>query len=195
MRPRIDSILTGVARARRFATLAARGLGRDITVAARSAVRLSLARHLAANVRRAWLWSDPEWSERLFECMAPSPEELAVLERERRERENARARLAVDGPAVYEGEVKARVAYRGIRLADHEQRPDVCYWLCDVLGLDGWAGDHVRARISVELVGDPSSDTPANAGRAAAEAEQPGGKPLEEQQEQTKEEPDEHEPA
>jgi hypothetical protein len=115
MLPRTESVLARALRVRRFATLAVRWVGRDITVAARSAVRLSLVRHLAANVRRAWLWSDPEWSERLFERMAPSSEELAVLERERRERENTRARLAVTGPAVYEGEVKARVAYRGIR--------------------------------------------------------------------------------
>jgi hypothetical protein len=129
--------------------------------------------------------------------MAPSPEELAVLEGERRERENTRARLAVDGPAVYEGKVESRVAYRGIRLADREERRDLDDWLCDVLGLDGWAGDHVRARISVELVGDPSSDTPANAGRAAAEPEQAAGERPGEQERtnNVKEEPDEHDPA
>ena len=64
--------------------------------------------------------------------------------------------------------------------------------------LDGWAGsDSVRARISVELVDDPSSDTPASAGRAAADAEQAvGERPGEQEQTNNlKEEPDEHDPA
>jgi hypothetical protein len=71
------------------------------------------------------------------------------------------------------------------------------HWLCDVLGLEGWAGDSVHARICVELVDDPTvSDPGEHKRRAAADAEQTDGEPSEEQEEQTsvKEEPDERHP-
>ena len=94
-----------------------------------------------------------------------------MLEQARREREKARARLAVAGPAVYEGVVGARVAYRGITLVEPGEPVDVSDWLCDVLGLDCWAGDSARARITVELADDLASATPVSASAAALSAE------------------------
>ncbi len=147
-----------VARVRRFVTVAAGELRWEAGRAFREALRFNLARRLAKTLQRAWITSDPDWIERLT-MVGESPEEEARRAAARQERALARARLAVDGPVVYAGELRARVANRGVVLADHPRRPGVRHWLCDELGLDGYYGDSVSARLSVELINSEPGDS------------------------------------
>jgi len=144
-------------RLRRFGCFAAKGLGHDLRVALRSAARFSFVRHLLRNVRSAWIRSDPDWVRRLQESFTPTAEQRDAAERARREREQSRAQRAAQGPAVYHGEVVARVAGRGIVLSEHPQRAHLDDWVAETLALDTYVGDHVRARISVELLCDDLS--------------------------------------
>ena len=64
-----------------------------------------------------------------------------------------------DVSPVLGGGLRVRVAGRGVRLADHPRQPDLEYWLTDELGLDDYAGDYARARITVELLEDDAGDT------------------------------------
>lgn len=151
-----------VARLRRFVPAAARGMRRDVRARLRVAWRFPTVRLAAANVRRAWVRSDPAWMEHWLARIEPSPEELGRRAELERERMATRARLAHTGPAVYAGVLEARVAGRGVRMVDRRGQPDVQDWLCDVLGLDGHHGDSVRARLCVELLlDDPPLDTDA----------------------------------
>ena len=69
----------------------------------------------------------------------------------------ARERLSV-APAVYDGEIETRVVCRGVVLTGLPGRLDVTDWLCEVLGLDGYLGDHAVTRLTVELLDDEPVD-------------------------------------
>ncbi len=145
-------------------------LRREGSRASREALRFPTVRRLANSVRTAWLTSDPAWVERMLATVEERPEDRARREAARQEREHKRAQLAAHGPAVYAGELRARAGHRGVTLVDHQGRPDVRAWLCDVLGLDGHGGGSVRARLIVELL---DSD-PSGSGSAPSPADEVG---------------------
>jgi hypothetical protein len=71
-------------------------------------------------------------------------------------------RLVAEGRAVYEGEVYAKPAARGVVLTDLDRRPHVDDWLVDVLGLDDWSGgDSCDVRLVVEPLPSRSAAAPS----------------------------------
>lgn len=160
---------TRAARFRRFTRLARVRLAAEARYEVRSALGLEPLRRIGRAVRGAWLVSDPHWADRLQSEMADmSAERHAEVERRR---VAARARLAQrGGQASYVGELRVRVAGRGVRLDEHPQCPSLDGWLTDELGLDDYGGDHARVRITVELLDadEPQQRPDATSPSAAA---------------------------
>lgn len=145
---RRERLISLLARLRRFQT----GAMRQVRWELRSSVG-RLPRRLAGAVTRAWLHSDPDWFEKLRTQLQLTPEQQAQLAEQERRRDELRARRLADGePAVYEGELSVRMAFRGVILADRPDRPGIEDWVIGELGFDGWNGDTATVHISVELL-------------------------------------------
>lgn len=103
-------------------------------------------------LRRAWLVSDPDWMDKFRAKMAVDPGLQQELDAARRERKAVQARRLAEGPAVYEGELYVRSAFRGTELTDLDGCPDLADWLVEQLGIDDYAGASVHVRLVVDLL-------------------------------------------
>jgi hypothetical protein len=158
------SATSALRRVRRFLPAAARSLRRDAAPSLRDAA--SSLRRVAHNVRTAWLVSDERYMEKLLADLTAQredPQWRAAREQAERARMQRRERLLAEGRAVYEGEVYAKPASRGVVLTGLDRRPHVDDWLVDVLGLDDYwsGGDSCDVRLVVEPL--PSRDAAAPA--------------------------------